>query len=84
MVGFQVLPQGLSGWGRDGNPAVRPSFSLPHGEEARPLTQGYIPPREAQKLRGPEARAHQELHQGNISEVAAPMDSPKEPAKLLG
>jgi len=84
MMGLQVLPQSPPGRSRDGNAPVCGPLPTPHGDEARALAQGYIPPREIQKLRRPEARAHQELHQGDVPHVPAPMDGPQEAAQLLG
>ena len=59
--------------------------SFPYLTVTKPdLSPSDISPCEAEKLRGPEARPHQKLHQGDIPQVAAPMDSPQEPAQLPG
>ena len=59
--------------------------SFPYLTVTKPdLSPSDISPCEAEKLRGPEAPAHQKLHRGDIPQGAAPMDGPKEPAKLLG
>lgn len=54
--------------------------SFPYLTVTKPdLSPSDISPCEAEKLRGPEARPYQKLHQGDIPQVAAPRDRAASP-----